>query len=670
MTFKEFRKDFQEAFSKLVKDPKNLYVVDISSDELWSAYIESFPEEEGIRQSFQCNACKSFIKYYGKIVTIDENLNLVSAWNFETGSEYQPAVDALKKAVESKRIFNIFVAPSRNLGVNHNVQVVPETGERITRYHFYGELPSTFKVTNEYDIPTQLSKYASQRGSLYRALNEISPNAISSVLELIAEKNLYRGEEFKELLKSFQTFQNEYLNTETSKMYNYCWKLIAKLGPETAISAIRGTAIGTLLTALSEEGAVLEKAVNSFETKVAGPNYKRPQAVVTQSMVKQAQEELSKLGLLTSLNRRHATTGDIPVEEVYYVNRNTVASTDIFDLMKENVTVNPSKVGRSIEIAFTDFHKNIIPTATSIEVLFENRHEGSTFNMTTAQDPKSPSLFKWGNPFSWSYVNSVTDSIKERVKAQGGNISAPVRVSLSWHNYDDLDLAVIEPNGNKIYFGDSVSDYSGGKLDVDMNAGGKKSREAVENIFWQNPERMLSGKYKVRVNNFAKRENIDVGYELQVELFGETYQYAKETSPSDGANHFPIEFEKTLSGEIKMLTSLSATTSSKPVWGLETNKWQKVSMILPSPNHWAGKDLGNKHVFLVLEGMNNPDDTRGIYNEYIDESINVHKRVFETLGSKTMIPTGPDQMAGLGFSTTRQASAILRVDGKLYNVKF
>lgn len=669
MTFMEFRKGFEEAFSKLVSDPKNLYVVDISSDELWDAYIESFPEEEGIRQSFNCNACRSFIKHYGKIVKLDDNLNIVSAWNFETGAEYQPAVQALKKAVESKIIYNIFVSPSRKLGLNQNVQVVEATQERIIRNHLYGELPRAFETTSEYNIPTVLSKYASQRGSLYRALNEISPAAITSVLELISEKNLYRGEEFKELLKSFQSLQNEYLALPTSKMHNYCWKLIAKIGPETAISAIRGTAIGTLLTALSE-GDSLDKAVGSFEKMVAGPNYKRPQAIVTKTMVNNAQEELSKLGLLTSLNRRHATTGDIPVEEVYYVNRNTVASTDIFDLMKENVTVNPSKVGRSIEIAFTDFHKNIIPTATSIEVLFENRHEGSTFNMTTAQDPKSPSLFKWGNPFSWSYVNSVTDSIKERVKAQGGNISAPVRVSLSWHNYDDLDLAVIEPNGNKIYFGGSVSGYSGGKLDVDMNAGGKKSREAVENIFWQNPERMLPGKYKVRVNNFAKRENIDVGYELQVELFGETYQYAKETSPSDGANHFPIEFEKTLSGEIKMLTSLSATTSSKPVWGLETNKWQKVSMILPSPNHWAGKDLGNKHVFLVLEGMNNPDDTRGIYNEYIDESINVHKRVFETLGSKTMIPTGPDQMAGLGFSTTRQASAILRVDGKLYNVKF
>ena len=85
-----------------------------------------------------------------------------------------------------------------------------------------------------------------------------------------------------------------------------------------------------------------------------------------------------------------------------------------------------------------------------------------------------------------------------------------------------------------IYFGNKA-----GLLDVDMNTSGgspseeranpkKYSRNAVENIIFSGVPK--AGTYKVFVNNFAKVENIDLGFEIEVELNGivHTYAYNKD----------------------------------------------------------------------------------------------------------------------------------------------
>ena len=79
---------------------------------------------------------------------------------------------------------------------------------------------------------------------------------------------------------------------------------------------------------------------------------------------------------------------------------------------------------------------------------------------------------KWDNNFSWSYSGEVTDSIKERVKAAGGNVTGDLCCRLAWDYTDDLDLFIVEPDGGKIYFGNrGTPSRNGGKLDVDANGG-------------------------------------------------------------------------------------------------------------------------------------------------------------------------------------------------------
>ncbi len=78
---------------------------------------------------------------------------------------------------------------------------------------------------------------------------------------------------------------------------------------------------------------------------------------------------------------------------------------------------------------------------------------------------------------------SATDkppSMTERLKREGAK-SGELQISLAWDGPADLDLHVICPGGEEIYY--SKKSTCGGTLDVDMNSE-KKSLTPVENVFW------------------------------------------------------------------------------------------------------------------------------------------------------------------------------------------
>jgi len=73
-----------------------------------------------------------------------------------------------------------------------------------------------------------------------------------------------------------------------------------------------------------------------------------------------------------------------------------------------------------------------------------------------------------------------------------------VQVSVSWNSVADVDLYLVEPSGNTIYYGNRQS-ASGGVLDLDSNAACSGPDLRNENINWpsQSPP---GGTYTVRVN--------------------------------------------------------------------------------------------------------------------------------------------------------------------------
>ena len=96
---------------------------------------------------------------------------------------------------------------------------------------------------------------------------------------------------------------------------------------------------------------------------------------------------------------------------------------------------------------------------------------------------------------SWTYKNNLADSMKEQVKAMGGDVDVDLRFSIRWNDGDqydgsDLDAHCTEPNRNEIYYGDKKSRKTGGWLDVDI-INPTRNVAAVENIRFKHRKNML-----------------------------------------------------------------------------------------------------------------------------------------------------------------------------------
>ena len=122
---------------------------------------------------------------------------------------------------------------------------------------------------------------------------------------------------------------------------------------------------------------------------------------------------------------------------------------------------------------------------------------------------------------SWEDRKSDIDAeIKQRVEAAGGQYqNVDIRASLIWNNRNDLDLHVIAPSGEEIFYQNKQS-KCGGWLDVDMNVQGE-SRKPVENVRWSKGQ-APKGHYKIFVQNFAFHESkhAPTDYRVEVEING------------------------------------------------------------------------------------------------------------------------------------------------------
>ena len=90
------------------------------------------------------------------------------------------------------------------------------------------------------------------------------------------------------------------------------------------------------------------------------------------------------------------------------------------------------------------------------------------------------------------------NQIDELRRSYGGS-TGEVTVTLAWQTIDDLDLHLIEPNGNRIYFEKKISSL-GGRLDVDTNVR-EKTTQPLENIFYA--VKPPAGKYTIIVNYYS-----------------------------------------------------------------------------------------------------------------------------------------------------------------------
>lgn len=662
MDFKQFKIPVAKQFERLSKHP--LFRVDIDKDTLWSTYLESFPEGTNQvyreRREYDCSCCRQFVRAVGDVVAIIDGV-IVSIWDVTCDEmAYQTVANALSALVKSRPVANAFLNVESVAGTDKNFEQL--TDGVTTWNHFFVNIPAPF-VCRGVDIGPRLSDTRALHDVLYRSLAELTDDAVDTVLDLIGQNSLYRGEENKHAVTAFRALKREYATlTDDPARHAFVWSRIKDL--QASVSKIRNTSIGMLLVDLSE-GMELEQAVRRFEAVVAPTNYKRPTALVTPKMIASAKATLAELGLISALERRYARLDDIRVGDIVFVDRDArkALTGDVFDSLVTRPTSTKS-LDRVEEAPIEAFISEIVPRAESIELFVENRHAPNLVSLIAPADPTANGLFKWDNRFSWSYNGDVADSIKERVKQAGGNVTGDVLCRLAWFNYDDLDLHMIEPDGYEIYYGNrTMTSRCGGRLDVDMNAGRGTTREPVENIFYANRTTMREGLYRLFVHNFNQRETVDVGFEVEFDYLGTLHHFVHQRPLRYNERVTVVAFRYSHRTGIEIVESLPSTQTSKTTWNLKTQEFQRVNVLMMSPNFWGERGVGNKHYFFMLDGCRNDGTARGFYNEFLMESLTPHRKVIEMVGAKMRTDESENQLSGLGFSSTQRNNVLARVKG-------
>lgn len=649
--FHEFGQAVRRQFTVLAGSDK-LFTVNSDRDEIWNRYLAAFPAGSNPmfrkRTEHDCGCCRHFIRAVGNVVAIRDGV-LATVWDVRDldHAPYQVVADAMADYIRSCKVEGIFLTKFSKAGQEFSL----EPGIRWE--HFAAEIPPQF-VTK--DPGTRIGTAKAAHDVLKRGVGELSASAVATVLEMIDANVIYRGAEHRPALAAFQALQQKVLAGDANELL--FWEL-----HDAPASRLRNSAIGTLLQDLTE-GVELERAVKSFESKVAPQNYKRPTALITPRMVEEAMKTITELDLEPALERRHARLADVSVNSVLWVDNSVRGrlKDGIAGKLLEEVKPAAFDPQKAKPIGIDEFlgltHKN------GIRLYLDNNMLSHFVSLTAPVHPGCKSLFKWKNDFAWSYEGNVADSIKDKVKRAGGMVEGvALRTSLAWYNHDDLDLHCQCPAGH-VYYADKK-----GILDVDMNAGAGTTREPVENMRWPRP---IDGRYKFHVNNFCRRESLDVGFVVEVEsaLGIHTFRYDKAVPHRGDVPVCEIVVRDGRAVEVTPSSEVICGQASQERWGLKTLDLVKVQAIVLSPNYWDDNASGNKHWFFILEGCKNPQPCRGIYNEYLHSRLEPHRKVFEIVGAKTMCPVADEQLSGVGFSSTRKDQVVAVSGGTAYAIQF
>lgn len=688
--FKDFVKAIQKNLQQMSKDSSRLFTVNVDTEELYNLYLDSFPagtnEIYREKREYDCSCCRHFIRDVGNVVSI-KNGELHTIWGINPVSDdkYNVVAAALDAYVKQKAVLGVFLKKEKRIGTPENREMLP-TG-KINKYeHFFVDLPEIciFKECYGHTLEGDLSQFRDVRNVFKRSLDEISKEAVDTVLELIAQNSLYKGAEWKKQLTEFKNYQKEYGKLTDEQKELWIWEKSIAAG--AVIGKIRNHSIGTLLVNISE-GMDLDLAVRKYEQIVAPVNYKRPKAIFTKKMLEDAKKTITELGYMDSLQRRFATLDDITVNNILFSNKDAAkritGAMDLFDEMEQDVAIDPKRFSKVEEISAEDFIKNVLPVAKELEVYLENKHIQNMVSLIAPEVADAKTMFKWNNGMSWAYTGNITDSdIKENVKAAGGSVTGIVRFSIQWNDGNgkdnsDLDAHCLEPQGgDHIYFSHKISRYTGGELDIDITDPIYQCKSnggvAVENITYPSKERMKPGTYKFYVNQYSFRNS--QGFKAEVEVNGEIHSYEYNTPVRGNVDVAEVILDQ--SGNFKVVDKLpgNCATISKDVWGIKTLQFTPVSVVCYSPNYWdEQKGIGHQHLFFMLKDCINPEEPNGYYNEFLKPELEQHRRVFEALGAKAHVKDVDDQLSGVGFSLTKRNDLIIKVKGateRVLKIKF
>ena len=219
--FMMFKKALQKHFDEMQKEATHLFEVNVDKDELWNTYLDSFPagtnEIFRKRREHDCSCCRQFIKNIGSAVTIKDN-QIHTIWELNLGdTTYQPVCDTLDAFVKAHTVTDIYTTKFPKIGTDFNFEEI--NGKSHQWDHFFLELPSKFVNRTSRSNEEVKGQFRDTRNVFKRSLDEITMDALDTILELINSNTLYKGEEWKGVLTEFKKYKKEYDKLTSDRIY-------------------------------------------------------------------------------------------------------------------------------------------------------------------------------------------------------------------------------------------------------------------------------------------------------------------------------------------------------------------------------------------------------------------------------------------------------------------
>ena len=130
-------------------------------------------------------------------------------------------------------------------------------------------------------------------------------------------------------------------------------------------------------------------------------------------------------------------------------------------------------------------------------------------------------------------AEAAMSELQARLEREGA-MTGDVQISLMWENFNDLDLHVVCPSGERIHGGNKKSEC-GGELDVDANVR-PETKKPVENVVWPGVT-APSGTYQVYVHHYKKhrkrRTKDPTGFQIIVNNVGDYREYHGDLTHGD-----------------------------------------------------------------------------------------------------------------------------------------
>ena len=374
-----------------------IFTSSVDGDALFGAYLDALPQQN--RQYHTCNACRTFMRRFGGLITIDERGATSSAvWHEDDAPDYyKTAIRAMLGLIRKADVGGVFYASE------------PVWGQPVTGpwTHFALVPPKTMLHTSR--VLTAYQKAAEKRedmGAVARALGEFSIEHVRTAVNLLKSDALYRSEKVlgpaEWLLKLHES--RAAANGKRARE-NVLWLAVAEA--PAGFCHPRSSMIGTLLEDIAA-GKSFADVSASFKAKMSPILYQRPQAPPSAGTIAQAEKLVVQLGITESLRRRFARVEEI--DALWRPKRDEPATKDaggVFSRLKPKGEPAPRAMALpAATMTWEKFHRTVLPDVRRIE-LFTPAHGNYTAILTEAV-AGSPPILQWDNegkrnPFS-SYV--------------------------------------------------------------------------------------------------------------------------------------------------------------------------------------------------------------------------------------------------------------------------